>query len=254
MAFDFLKGISRRVHAKSAPRQWSSEAMPDAVNVNILKNYVTWNDRYHWSADGDEWTGQAARCGIPYEAWKESLIERMIRPHVGQTRNVIEIAPGHGRWSEVLVPNSAFCTLVDLSSECLVKCRKRFASHSNVEYFLTTGTALPRYCTGQIDFVWSYDSFVHMAPEIVADYLGEIARVLRPGGLAILHHANISELSSHDQDKHPGWRSAVNNSVVQRFAARSSLIVERQFMYWDEDRKIGVPNFGDSLTVLRRPG
>jgi hypothetical protein len=121
-----------------------------------------------------------------------------------------------------------------------------------VDYFLTTGTKLPHYCDGQIDFVWSYDSFVHMAPEVIHAYMSEIARVLRSAGVAIIHHANIVNLSAHKQDKHPGWRSAVDNAVIQRAAERGGLAVERQFVYWDEGKKIGVPNFHDSVSLLRR--
>lgn len=253
MTLNFLNGISKRLRGKDIDLGISA-AMAAGTNPNIVKNNATWNDRHHWSADGDEWTGQAACCCIPYEAWKQSLIDNLIRPHVGKARHVLEIAPGHGRWSGVLIANSGFCTLVDLSANCLVHCRKRFSSEPNVEYFLTTGTSLPRYCTSQIDFVWSFDSFVHMAPEIVSSYLAEIARVLRPGGLAILHHANITNVSNHVQDAHPGWRSAVNNALLRDFAVEAGLSVERQLVYWDEVGKIGVPNFGDSITMLRQLG
>ena len=153
---------------------------------------------------------------------------------------------GHGRWSSYPIENSAFCTLVDISPNCLDHCRIRYSASRKVEYFLTTGAYLPHYCDAAIDFVWSYDSFVHLAAEIIDQYLFEIARVLRPAGAAIIHHANITNLSSH------GWRSAVNNGLVHALVDRTGMRVERQFVYWDEVNKIGVSNHGDSITVIRQ--
>ena len=39
-----------------------------------------------------------------------------------------------------------------------------------------------------VDFVWSYDVFVHLDPECVQGYLREIYRVLKSGGVAVIHH------------------------------------------------------------------
>ena len=44
--------------------------------------------------------------------------------------------------------------------------------------------------TGQIDVVWSFDSVVHIAPADIQSYLQHIQRVLKSGGVAVLHHAN----------------------------------------------------------------
>lgn len=224
--------------------------MADDISANVRANYVKWDEKYDWPADGDEWSGQAARCGVPYKVWKESLVDRLIRPHFGG--DALEIAPGHGRWSGYLIPGFEFCTLVELSPKCLDFCRQKFAMHRNVDYFLTSGTALPRYCTGQIDFVWSYDSFVHMAPPVVRAYFLEIVRVLRPGGRAMIHHADIANPASHKQEANAGWRSGVNREMVRSYAEAAGLTVESQFMYWDEEKGLGVPNFGDAISALRR--
>lgn len=222
----------------------------DDLGTNVRANYVRWDQSYNWPGDGDEWSGQAAVCGVPYETWRASLAEELILPHCGGAS--LEIAPGHGRWSEYLIPASTFCTLVDLSPSCLDFCRQRFASTSNVDFFLTTGISLPHYCSGQVDFVFSFDAFVHMAPTVVHAYLMEIGRILRPGGKAVIHHADISDLATHDQSAHPGWRSAVNRELVRSAAKEAGLTVERQFVYWDEGQRIGVPRFGDAISTLEK--
>jgi hypothetical protein len=70
---------------------------------NIKKNLQAWDQTYAWPKDGDEWDGQAALCGVPYPTWKESLAHHLLAPHVSKKTHVLEIAPGHGRWTEYLV-------------------------------------------------------------------------------------------------------------------------------------------------------
>ena len=43
--------------------------------------------------------------------------------------------------------------------------------------------------SGSIDLVFSYATFVHFDPELVAAYLKDIRRVLAPGGRLLFHHA-----------------------------------------------------------------
>ena len=142
------------------------------MHENLASNLRMWDESYEWPQDGDEWQGQAALCGVPYDEWKASLVAHLIDPHVGPESTVLEIAPGRGRWSEYLVRRAAHVTLVDLSPSCLAHCRERFRGFANVDYALTAGDALPAEAEGRIDFVWSYDAFVHMHPEVVAAYLG----------------------------------------------------------------------------------
>jgi SAM-dependent methyltransferase len=39
--------------------------------------------------------------------------------------------------------------------------------------------------------VFSFDSLVHVDWEVMNSYIGEFARVLRPGGRAFVHHSNL---------------------------------------------------------------
>jgi ubiquinone/menaquinone biosynthesis C-methylase UbiE len=219
---------------------------------NVEQNLVKWDQNHPWSKDGDEWSGQAKQCGVPYERWKASLIANMIAPFINPKAQVLEIAPGHGRWTEHLLAGSGHVTVVDISPTCLSYCRTRFQQAANIDYFLTTGHQLPRYIDDKIDFVWSYDSFVHMDRSVIAGYLGEIKRVLKIGGTSVLHHAGIENLDAHVQSEHPGWRSQMNADVMRQLAEEAGLEVISQFVYWDEEAKIGVPRFGDQITWLGR--
>ena len=142
----------------------------------------TWDKRYDWSRGGDEWTGQAEYCGQPYEDWKRSLLETFAQPNLAPTSVALEVAPGRGRWTEFLVANAAKVHLFDLNDSCIEACRQRFADVDHVTYCVNDGSSLPGVDAASVDFVWSYDSFVHMEADTIRGYLSEFARVLRPGG------------------------------------------------------------------------
>lgn len=237
---------------------------------SIENNLKMWNDKHQWTKAGDEWDGQAKCCRVPYDIWKRSLIETLILPNAID-KVVLEIGPGHGRWSEHIIEVAKRIVLVDISSNCIERCRGRFSGVNHVEYHINDGRSLPSHFGSEVDFVWSYDAFVHMDGSVVRSYFREFARVLTPGGVAIVHHSNrrfiwlaflqnqgsigrhlyrcLSEGWSFDTD---GWRSNVSGSMIAAFAQETGLHVEDQIQYWG-DGSCGVPRFNDRITILRKP-
>lgn len=236
-------------------------------------NRQEWGQAHDWARDGDEWAGMAAHCHVPYPEWKRGLVEAFVLPYVGHDRDVLEIAPGHGRWSEYLVQTSRSVRLVDLNPECIDACRSRFAEATNVSYDVNDGATLPAD-DQSVDFVWSFDSFVHIDPVHVFAYLGEIARVLRPGGFAVLHHSNkrsagiylaprldrfgkpgkvvtraVSQSKIHDD----GNRSHLNAVMVADEAKRVGLRTVQQTDRWGPGGLSTVTRFRDAISVLHRP-
>src|SRR5262245_51491417 len=108
--------------------------------------------------------------------------------------HVLEIGPGHGRWTKLYVGSVGKVTLVDLSPSCIEHCKKLFSSLNHIDYFVNDGSTLRPLGDQTIDFIWSYDVFVHIERPEFKRYLLEGARVLKPGGVAVIHHPN-SELS-----------------------------------------------------------
>ncbi len=158
---------------------------------------------------------------------------------------VLEIGPGGGRWSEALHPRADRLLLVDVTERALHLCRERFAGAPNVEYILTEGGTLPAVPNGSVDSIWSFDVLVHIAPLDVASYLDEIARVLRPGGVALVHHTGRFSRGS-------GWGSPMTARLFENLSCERGLVVERQFDSW-ADGRFGVRTNGDVITVLRAP-
>lgn len=239
----------------------------------IENNLMFWDQQYKWSKDGDEWDGQARFCRQPYDKWKESLVETFIAPNLSPSSVVLEIAPGHGRWSKEMVSRCKNLILVDLSPSCIEFCKKLFASYHHVRYITNDGMSLDEVEDNDVDFIWSYDSFVHMEKDTIGNYLNEIYRVLKPEGKAIIHHAGrthaflwlgfmmswrrtgmhiykfISMGKLTDTD---GWRSNISKQLFSELAVDKRLEVEAQIQVWGKNNEFGVPRFGDFLTILRK--
>jgi SAM-dependent methyltransferase len=198
-------------------------------------------DEWDWSRHGEEWTAS--------EEWKQGLIDDVLLRRMPEGAVVLEIGPGGGRWSEVLAPRSQRLILLDVTPSVLELCRRRLGSRTNVDYVLSHGADIPGVADASVDAVWSFDVFVHIAPRDQAAYLGEIARVLRPGGVAVIHHAdgrNRGELPSRH-----GWRTPMGARLFARMAARRSLDVEGQLRSWSGGR-FDLSAYHDVITLLRR--
>ncbi|MDD2676570.1 MAG: class I SAM-dependent methyltransferase [Methylacidiphilaceae bacterium] len=237
-------------------------------------NLRVWNDEYSWPEDGDEWKGQAQLCGVPYLEWKAAVVEYLLAPAILPGATVLEIGPGHGRWTAEILPRCGRAILVDLSSSCLEHYRRRFSGFDRVEYHLGDGQSLSGVEPNGVDFAWSFDVFVHIERVSFCGYLQELGRVLRPGGSAVLHHAGrrhwalglsflrdrgtrgrrfyqwLSMGRMHDDD---GWRSDISAWLVRSMARHAGLRVIRQMRWWGSNRRYGVPRYGDWISLLERP-
>src|SRR4029077_16137409 len=101
-------------------------------------------------------------------------------PSIAESSMVLEVAVGHGRWTPFLARRAQRYIGVDFSLSCIDFCRKRFAHLTNVDFHNTDGCTLSFLLSDSVQFIWSYDSFVHMEPDITECYLAEFARILSP--------------------------------------------------------------------------
>ena len=192
---------------------------------------------WDWSTGGEEWNESAE--------WKASLIEHVLRPSIAAGGVVLEIGPGAGRWTEHLRERADRLVLVEATDEVLELTRRRYVDDPAVSFVRTGGSDVPGVSDSSVDAVWSFDVFVHLAPLDTAGYLTEVARVLRPGGIATIHHSG---------GRNPrGWRAPMTARLFANLAAERGLEVERQFDSWDGGR-FDVRPFGDVITRLRAPG
>jgi SAM-dependent methyltransferase len=205
------------------------------------ENRHRWN-RWDWSRMGEEWTAS--------EEWKQALVDEVLLPTIPPGGTVVEIGPGGGRWSVLLQPRAERLVLVDVAQRPLDLVGERLGDAANVEYVLTEGSALTGVADGSVDAVWSFDVFVHVAPGDQAGYLSEIARVLRPGAVAAIHHADGRNRGLAPSRE--GWRAPMTAALFAALARERGLEVERVVRSFGAGRH-ALGGFGDAITVLRRP-
>jgi len=172
--------------------------------ASIDENLDTWS-KFPWSKGGDEWSEP---WGSSEALWWSTLYPRIQR--FLPVDSLLEIAPGFGRWTHYLRRYCHRLHGVDLTPRCIDACRERFAGDDAVSFEVNDGRTLPSVPSESVDFVFSFDSLVHAELEVLADYLGEILRVLRPTGVAFLHHSNLGafrDASGALTLDNPHWRS-----------------------------------------------
>jgi 2-polyprenyl-3-methyl-5-hydroxy-6-metoxy-1,4-benzoquinol methylase len=164
-------------------RAAGSLEMPD-VNENL----AIWSTDWDWSTQGDEWSEW---WGGTRAMWYGAVLPRIHAFLPAGT--VLEIAPGYGRWTEFLKAECERLILVDLTERCIDHCRERFADSANIEYHVNDGRSLEMVEDGSVDFVFSFDSLVHVEADVMDSYLRELSRKLSLDGIGFIHHSNMGK-------------------------------------------------------------
>jgi ubiquinone/menaquinone biosynthesis C-methylase UbiE len=205
-----------------------------------VENRKRW-DAWDWSRLGEEWTAS--------DPWKQALVDEVLLPTIPAGGTVVEIGPGGGRWSVVLQPRSERLILVDVAQRPLDLVGERLRDASNLQLLLTDGASLRGIDDATVDAVWSFDVFVHVAPLTQADYLAELARVLRPGGVAAIHHADGRNRGMAPSRQ--GWRAPMTAELFATLARERGFAVERHIRSWSGgEHTLG--GYHDVISVLRR--
>jgi SAM-dependent methyltransferase len=205
---------------------------------SLAMNRLIWTN-WDWTAKGEEWT--------PSPEWKQSVIERLLRPNIPEGSTVLEIGPGGGRWTEELQRRSRLLVGLDISESCVQACQARFAHYSNVEFRVGSGANLEGVGDASIDAVWSFDVFVHINRPEFQTYTKEFARVLRPGGVGVIQHGSVGGSLG-------GWRSNVSSEDVRAMLLAANLVLVEQIISWRDngcEHQAGL--YDDAVTVFRKP-
>jgi hypothetical protein len=144
--------------------------------------------KYDWKDAGEEWSEP---WGSSAAQWNGTILPR-IRDFL-PTGTILEIGPGFGRWTHYLRDYCDELWGVDKSSECIEACRQRFAADSCVRCYLNDGRSLAMIPDDSVDFVFSFDSFVHPNRDVVEAYLRQLGTKLKIGGKGFIHHSNFGQ-------------------------------------------------------------
>ena len=178
----------------------------------------------------------------------------LVWPRIGKLdlTRVLDLAAGHGRNSAKLRDVAGTVVIVDINDECLDACRRRFEGDPRFRYVKTDGATLAGVADASITLVYSFDSMVHFAPEVVRSYLRECRRVLVPGGHGFCHHSNYTGNPDGDFRASPHWRNHMSRELFARYCGEAGLdVVRSDVIDWGQP-----PDFYaglDCLTVFRKP-
>ena len=204
---------------------------------SVAMNKVIW-ESWDWSGKGEEWS--------PSPEWKQSVLRTLLVPNIPEGSAVVEIGPGGGRWTGDFQARASKLTGIDISEACVRECEKRFAGCGNVEFRVGSGADLNGVETGSTDAIWSFDVFVHINKPQFEAYTKEFARVLKPGGVGVVHHGAVAGANG-------GWRSDVTTADVKRFLSSAGLSVKKQLSSWrDANEEFEAGLYGDVVTVFQK--
>jgi Methyltransferase domain len=191
----------------STVRVVSSLRQGAAAIQSVKWNRLTWDVDYSWADGGDSWSEQ---WGGPEKQWRGTILPR-IRDFV-PARTCLEIAPGHGRWTQFLKDLCDQLFVVDLSASCIAACQQRFSNCANIRYYVNDGTSLAMVPDQSVDFAFSFDSLVHVEADVIEAYLQQLASKLTKEGVGFIHHSNLG------QYKRQFWyrRVPLLRSIVKR--------------------------------------
>jgi ubiquinone/menaquinone biosynthesis C-methylase UbiE len=182
------------------------QMVKEAINMQIpfynIEEQRYWDGNV-WEQDGEEWSDQFGGTEKLWEEYIGSDIEKYL------SGDVVEIGVGHGRMTKKLLEHDIQLKGIDMNRSCIDFCSDRF---NNVLFYLNDGVSLSMIEDNSTNFVFSWDSFVHMHKNVVEKYLLEISRILVLGGYACIHHANFmggSDLSFEN------WHGRANLSSIE---------------------------------------
>jgi glycosyltransferase involved in cell wall biosynthesis/SAM-dependent methyltransferase len=181
--------------------------------------------------------------GYITEEWKMSVVDDVMYTNIIPGGTILEMGPGAGRWSEYLQKIAGHLILMDISDLYISICRKRFVKCQNISYQISSGFKLDSIPDESIDFIWSFDVLVTINPRDIDKYIQEFARVLKPGGKAVVRHANNCK-SREDQ-------STTTAGQFTGIVCRNGLNLVNQFDSWGD----GFHNLrcsGDVISVFMK--
>ena len=111
-----------------------------------------------------------------------AMVAQFVAQLPADQREVLDAGCGAGRMLPVLAAAGCRPVGVDLSAEMIRRARQ---DHAEFPTRVGSLTALP-YPDGSFDGVFSWYSTIHLPDERLSDAFGEIRRVLRPGGQALV--------------------------------------------------------------------
>lgn len=211
--------------------------MPSDLQDSVRIVGEPWKSSAYYD-DAESWTWLFWDPLHPFRPWFDQL----------DLSNVVELACGRGRHSELTASLASCLTLIDIHQENLDACRARLARFANVHYICNGGFDYRPVADCTATSIFCYDAMVHFSAELVESYMADTARVLTHGGMGLFHHSNYTSESAQHYGLNPCARNLMS---MQRFADLATTagleVVQSRTIDWGGFADL------DGLTLLRKP-
>jgi len=158
-----------------------------ALNQTWSRYAREWDDRPDLNLGvetlGEEWGGVE---------FAEHIVDDVAAPYLGPEVDVLELGCGGGKFSRRLRPQSRRLVCADISADMLARTRAKVGEGDDVEFLQLNGRDFGGVPDASIDFIYSYDVLLHLQPQNVFSYLRDARRILRPGGIFMIHAINLA--------------------------------------------------------------
>ena len=185
---------------------WNRRAREDA------NYYVAFGRR---DQDEEEFFATAAEVLKSLE-WD---LRRLPRDANQRARRALEVGCGPGRLMRPMSRHFGEIHGVDVSDEMIRMAREKLRGVPHAHVHPTAGSDLALFADDSFDFVYSYAVFQHIpSRDVVLNYLREIVRVLKPGGI---FRGQLNGLPAESIARYDTWSGVTFTSGEIREFARS---------------------------------
>jgi ubiquinone/menaquinone biosynthesis C-methylase UbiE len=190
---------------RAVAHRWG-EIIPQNVKTSHESGWDTYAEIWESSVKkpemqhvGDEWGSSDLT---------DMIINKYVKSYLQADAIVLEIGCGGGKYSEKVASLCKLIICADVSQRMINMAKQRLQGFANINFEKLNGLDLHQFTSESINFVFSFDCFVHMEMEDIYCYLQEIRRVLVPKGIGLLHFANLNSES--------GWTKFVAEAPINR--------------------------------------
>jgi SAM-dependent methyltransferase len=158
----------------------------DPQQAQTAKIFDSYKDSYSEAVDAAvSFTGLTTDF---FTRVKAGYIGDIVQRHFGPQAELaaLDIGCGVGNYHPLLKLKFRALVGVDVSSACVGAARKR---NAGVDYQIYDGITLP-YADGSFDLAFSICVMHHVPPAYWGNFVREMRRVLRPGGVAVVFEHN----------------------------------------------------------------
>jgi len=198
------------------------------------------NAFYYIASSKDDWDP------ADFYASGEQSVEEIIRPDMDEIcrgrspakMRVLEIGCGAGRMTRALAGIFGEVHGVDVSGEMVSQGRELLADIPNAHLHRNSGADLQVLGDLRFDFAFSFIVFQHIPSQaIIENYIREVQRVLRPGGLFKFQVQGSSKVTASEEDT---WLGApISSPLAEELAERNGFellrsegVEEQYFWLW----------------------